>query len=490
VIFDVYDLNDTIVAVSSPSGGVRSILRVSGPEAISVCRQIFQPDPSCAISNLKSQISNSHIVCGHVHVTGELVLDARLYLFFAPHSYTGDDLVEIHIDASGAIVEALMQGLLAMGLRAAEPGEFTARAYLNGKLDLAQAEAVNEVIFSSNQLQLDAAERLLEGRLKQTIDTIRSELMDCLSLVEAGLDFSDGETGPIRPIEPVLTSILERLETLLAESIRCQNLVDLPAVGIAGAPNAGKSSLLNALLGRQRSIVSHEPMTTRDVLTGVLTTDRFQCVLFDCAGLLTAQSRAGTPAFAGGACPRVRRGHDLRIDDLAQQAALKALRTCEAVLFCVDAAKTEWTDEMTIRTLIRAENMVHVATKCDLLNDVDLTDKMRMLTRVFSACFLPTSARTKRGIPDLVSAIECAIRKGSASAGGSPSAVALTARHRQMVTDAIDDLRQVVIEMQSGHDEVAAMMIRAGYQALSQIEQQHIDEEILDRIFSRFCVGK
>jgi tRNA modification GTPase len=454
----MHDLNDTIAAVSSPSGGVRSIVRVSGPQAMSVCEQL------AGISYLESEISNPRIVSGHVRIADGLTIDARLYLFFSPHSYTGDDLVEIHIDASEAIVAALVQSLLALGLRAANPGEFTARAYLNGKLDLAQAEAVNEIIVSSNKLQLDAAEGLLAGRLKQTVESVRSELLDCLSLVEAGLDFADEQIGPLGQVESKLARILERLETLLAESIRCQTLVDLPAVGIAGAPNAGKSSLLNALLGRPRSIVSHEPMTTRDVLTGVLTADRFQCVLFDCAGLVTDCNDS--------------------LNALAQQAAVEALRDCEVVLFCVDATKADWRDEIAIRNLIRPKHVVYVATKCDL------PANMAALSEVFSADFLPTSSKTREGLTNLIGEIRNVIQRESASTEGSSSAVAMTARHRQMVADSIGNTRQAVAEMKSGHDEVAAMMIRAGYQALMQVEQQHLDEQVLDRIFSRFCIGK
>jgi tRNA modification GTPase len=452
----MHDLNDTIVAVSSPSGGVRSILRVSGPRAMSVCQSILQSDPG-------EGISNPRLLSACIRITDVLTLDATLYLFVSPHSYTGDDLVEIHIDASEAIVEALMESLLTRGLRIASPGEFTARAYLNGKLDLAQAEAVNEVIASSNRLQLDAAERLLAGRLTHAIAAIRSDLLDCLSLIEAGLDFSDDETGPLKPVAPALAGILERLEILLAESVRCQTLVDLPAVGIAGVPNAGKSSLLNALLRRQRSIVSNEPRTTRDVLTGLLTTDRFQCVLFDCAGLLSR-------------C-------DNTMDELAQRAAIEALGSCRLVLFCVDVTKADWSDDLAARTLIRPADVIYVATKSD-----QPSAGIEKLTKVFSADFLPTSATTRQGLDELVHAIERAIHRPTP--GEAASGVTLTARHRQTVAEAIDSLRQAIAEARRGSDETAAMLIRSSCQTLSQIEQQHIDEEILDRIFSRFCIGK
>ena len=171
----MYDLNDTIVAVSSPSSDKRVIVRITGPDVIDKVGQVFSPHPG----------DKAGLLSGRVMIDGELKVDAKLYLFLAPHSYTGDCLAEIHIHTNASVTEALMSRLLGKGLRIAGPGEFTARAYLNGKIDLAQAETVNEIIVNSNKFQLAAAEKLLCGRLAQTTEKIRSELMDCLSLIEA-----------------------------------------------------------------------------------------------------------------------------------------------------------------------------------------------------------------------------------------------------------------------------------------------------------------
>jgi len=490
-----YDLSDTIVAVSSASGGVRSIVRITGPQTVSTCERILVPSSSSSICNVESEIWNRAILSGSIRVGPRLAIDARLYVFLAPRSYTGEDLAEIHIDASHAVVEALVQGLLAAGLRLAGPGEFTARAYLNGKLDLAQAEAVNEIITSSNRLQLDAAERLLSGRLTKAADQIRAVLLDVLSLIEAGLDFSTEDIEFIRPEQAAaqLADIRTRLEQLLAGSIRYETLMDLPAVGIAGAPNAGKSSLLNALLGWERSIVSGQARTTRDVLSGVLTTDRFQCVLFDCAGLIPT-------------------AHDLQsrspIDELAQQAAIEALQNCHTVVFCVDLTKRDWSEDAAVRTLIRPKTVICVATKSDLLPDAELSRRVEALAEAFNTGFLAVSANMSRGLDSLLDAIEASVaeravptvspERGQGMVGTTHPAIseiaangaALTARHRQAIADAMESLRQAIDEINRGNDEIAVAMIRAACQAISQIEQQHIDEQVLDRIFSRFCVGK
>jgi tRNA modification GTPase len=479
----MHNLSDTIVAVSSPSGGVRSIIRITGPDTLQICQEVFEPDPGSQIRNPQSAIRNSVILSGQVRINSDLAVDAWLYLFFAPRSYTGEDLAEIHVCAGPVIVEALVQDLLARGLRAAAGGEFTARAYLNGKLDLAQAEAVNEIISSSNRLQLEAAEKLLSGRLTKAADEIRSDLLDILSRIEAGLDFSGEDIEFIGAEEAVrrLAAIERSLEELLAGSIQYETLMDLPALGIAGAPNAGKSSLLNALLGWERSIISPQPKTTRDVLSGVLTTDRFQCVLFDCAGLMPV---APPPAGVKVEPSRGRLGY---IDDLAQRAAIEALQSCAAVLFCVDVTKPSPSDDLALRALIQPKSVLYLAMKSDLLPVDELSRKLRELRSVFQTEFLAISTKTGQGRAELLNAIAQSAIRNPQSAIAS---VALTARHRQAVTEATEQIAQAMAEVTHGNEEVAVLMIRAACQALAQIEQQSLDEQVLDRIFSRFCIGK
>ncbi|MFC1634772.1 GTPase, partial [Planctomycetota bacterium] len=309
-----YDVTDTILAVSSPSSDHRVIVRITGSDAIEICRKIW----TVPLKSLKVEQGPPYLLSGSIAVDAELNIDGKLYLFFAPHSYTGDNIAEIHLDTNPAVTEALIENLLEHGLRMAEPGEFTARAFLNGKIDLAQAEAVNEIIVSTNEFQLAAAEKLLSGRLGKTTTELCENLMDCLSLIEVGLDFSGEDIEFITRDEAVarLMGIQNRLGQLLSGSIQYETVIDLPAVGIAGAPNAGKSSLLNKLLGKERSIVSDQQKTTRDVLTGVCQLTHCQCVLFDCAGLVTDV--------------------DNILDELAQQAAIEALRNSDVVIFGVD----------------------------------------------------------------------------------------------------------------------------------------------------------
>jgi tRNA modification GTPase len=459
----MYELRDTIVAVSSPPLGERAIVRISGPNTLGILRQIFDAPVA---------EGKSGVVTGSLTVDAELRIDAKVYLFLAPRSYTGETLAEIHIYANPSVTEALLESLLGKGIRLAGPGEFTARAYLNGKIDLAQAEAVNEIIVSSNRFQLAAAEKLLGGRLTETMEKIYSELMDCLSLIEAGLDFSGEDIEFITGSDAIrrLSDVKNELERLLAGSINCESTLDLPAVGIAGAPNAGKSSLLNKLAGFERSIVSPERKTTRDVLASVLTLRHCRCVLFDCAGLVITAENI--------------------LEELAQQAAVKSLQNSSIVVFCVDVSRDSWAEDISIRRRIEPEVVIPVATKTDLLSKEMLANRIAELNKLFNVEFLPTSAETGIGLQQLRDTIdEKLIGQALGGVAERTSDVALTARHRQAVTEAIENVGESINELKAGNDEIAAMLLRAAYQNISDIEQ-HIDEDILERIFSRFCIGK
>ena len=467
----MYDLDDTIVAVSSPTSDNRVIVRVTGPGTIEKVNQVFHPRIG----------EKAGLFSGSLAVGPGLEVDAKLYFFLTPASYTGQTLAEIHIHTNPSVTQTLIGYLLARSVRLAGPGEFTARAYLNGKIDLAQAEAVNEIIVGSNRFQLAAAEKILSGSLAETTEKIRTSLLNLLGLVEAGLDFSGEDIEFITVDKAVekLAQIKDELEQLSAGRYADESVVDLPAVGVAGAPNAGKSSLVNKLLGKARSIVSARRKTTRDVLTGVLGLTGARCVLFDCAGLTAQPTNI--------------------LDELAQEAAIKALQNSSAVVFCVDVSRPDWAEDIATRKLIEPQLVIPVATKSDLLSEKALTSQLDRLGELFAADFLPTSARTGLGLEQLKETIDKKIIEQALPAakrdmqygpGDRMHAVALTARHRHAVAEAIENIDQSVKELKAGNDELAAMLLRAAYQGISDIDRYSIDERILDNIFARFCIGK
>ncbi|MCK5000317.1 MAG: 50S ribosome-binding GTPase, partial [Anaerohalosphaera sp.] len=420
------------------------------------------------------QPTRQGVFTGTIDAADGLVIDADVYTFFTPSSYTGDDLAELHFFAAGDVVQLVLTKILEH-TRLAGAGEFTLRAYLNGKMDLSQAEAVAGIIESSNMFQLDAAEKLLAGRLCKTIGAAREEILDTLSLIEAGMDFSDEEDVRFISHEKAaedIGSIRERLENILSGAIHYEAMIDLPSAAFAGVPNAGKSSLINALLGHERSIISDRTGTTRDVLSGVLELNDCRCTVFDCAGL-TANADAA----------------DI-LDQLVQQAATEAINIAELVLFCVDMSKDDYTDDLEILGDLKVRQVILIGTKSDLVGESELAEKQSQLGEMFNAEIIMTSAARQIGIDELKAAIGSRLIKQLSALTEADGRIAVNQRHRDIVTNSVKSLNDAADQAVTGNEELAAMFLRNAYEELAGLEKEDVDEAILDRVFSRFCIGK
>ena len=345
-------------------------------------------------------------------------------------------------------------------------------AYLCGKLDLAQAEAVAQIVAGGTLVQLNAAQKLLAGRLAKTIRSIQERLLDLISRIEAGLDFAGEDIEFISKGEAIeyIDPAIVVLQQLLEGSVSCEEIISLPAVGIVGAPNAGKSSLLNSLLGQQRSIVSGRCATTRDVLTGVLNLPHCNCAIFDCAGLLPPTASKTV------------------LDQLAQDAAIDAMHTAQIVVFCVDVSKSSWNGDIQIFEMVKHKKLIAMATKCDVSTPAILVKKIHQMEAVFGRTFLTSSSVAEGGVESLKAAIDAAL-----TAGLSPEnadMVSLNQRHRRWLEEAITHLSQARQELMSDNEEVAVMLLRNSYQAFGELSDEGMDEAVLFRIFSHFCIGK
>ena len=461
----MFDVCDTIAAFSSASltNGAfgRSVLRVCGGGTEHILREVFGND--CAMNS-------RGIYRGCFEVENGLEVDAVIYSFPGPGSYTGEDVAEVHVYASGVVLEVMLSKVLEH-CRMAGGGEFTLRAYLNGKLDLSQAEAVGEIVAASNKFQLEAAEKLLAGRLCETVGAIREEMLEVLSLVEAGMDFSEEDIEFISAEDAAerIGEVGRKLNTLLNQTIYYEEMIDLPSVGLAGAANAGKSSLANVLLGSERSIVSDESGTTRDVLEGVLEVGGVNALLFDCAGVGDAAERTGV------------------LDELGRAAATEALNRAGLVLFCVDVTADDY-------AILQAKRyrtpFILVGTKCDLLDGRGLGEKEAELAEVFSMRAIMTSSKSGFGIDELAGTIEKAVASQTAGSAEAGERIAINERHRSVVKKALGEAETARKEAGAGNGEVAAMLLRSGYEVLSQVEREDVNEAVLDRIFSSFCIGK
>jgi len=461
----MYQLDDTIAAISSgPGRGTKSIIRLSGTGAFAIVRALT--------ANRLGEIGGRGIIEVPLCIDDELQVDGQLYIFSHPDSYTGDDLVEIHLFAGPAVAEAVLKKLYELEARAAGAGEFTARAYLNGKIDLAQAEAVAEVVSGSNKFQLAAAGRLLAGKLGETVNQIRERMLEVITLLEAGIDFSTEDIEFISCGEAIarIERIRASLEALAAQGIYDEVMIGMPSVGIAGQANAGKSSLANALLGYDRSIVSHQEATTRDVLTGICELENTTCVLFDCAGLM--DEPAGI------------------LDELVQSAARQALASASAVIFCVDVTRDDYRPAIALCEGIDSRHIITVATKCDLLNEAQLTERMGRLRFLVGADLIATSAKTKQGLNLLRKAVDNTLVRLRRDSSEAAETITITQRHKQLLKQAIDSLTEAICELGKGSDEVASMLLRTSSEELAGIKRQSIDDAVLERIFSRFCIGK
>lgn len=459
----MYDINETIVAVSSGSGSApKKIIRISGDKTF---------DALCALTE-NAQLRQRKIVPAKVKVCDDFSIDVLLYLFPSPASYTGDDLAEIHLSACEETIDLIFEKIISAGCRVAQPGEFTYRAYLNGKLGLSQAEAVAQIISSSNEYQLCAAQKLFAGAIERQVSGIYNETLELLSLIEAGLDFSGEDIEIISKEKAMerLKKIRGALDELLAGSITFEQIAEAPSVIITGSANAGKSSLVNALIGKQRSIVSDQSGTTRDVLSHWLKLKNCDCVLLDSAGIIGD-------------------GADT-IQNLANIAAAKAIGDAAVKIFCVDAAKQDYSIDLEVLQYLRAEPDICIASKCDLLTTAETAEKLKQLKNIFGCDFLATSTKTSAALEELKNILQRKIITQNSAATEQAEKTALTQRHTQAITEAIKDIETACGELENAGEETAALVLRSVLQKLSSFNTEHIDEAILDTIFSRFCIGK
>jgi tRNA modification GTPase len=439
------DPQDTIVALSTaPGPGARAVIRLSGPAALAVVRTVFRGPP---VEAGKHRLYDGQVELPQVPQS----LPGSLLVSPGPHSYTGQDLVEIHTVSSPPLVELLIAACLGAGARAAQPGEFTMRAFLAGKLDLTRAEAVLGVIEASGRDELKQALAQLAGGMVRPLHELRDDLLNLLADVEAGLDFADEDLQFVgqRELLQRLTKGLA-LVTLLRRQLDQRAVSDRPfRVALAGRPNAGKSSLFNALAGGPAALVSSEPGTTRDYLVRRLDLPGAAVELIDTAGL--------RPTTNG-------------IEGHAQKLGREQAKQADLVLLCAPAGRA---DDAELAMLKQTEPPVlAVATKCDLAPA--------------AVGWLATSAVTGGGLP--------ALRRVLAERAARhlrPALAPSLSRCRHHVDACLDHLRRAhALALEQDPPELVALELRGGIDALGAMVGAVYTDDLLDRIFSRFCIGK
>ena len=448
--------DDTIVAIATGAGpGGIGVVRLSGRDARTIARTI------CGRALPARRALRAHFR----DAAGEIVDDGLALVFPGPRSYTGQDVVELHAHGARVVLDALVEAAVARGARRARPGEFTERAFLNGKLDLVQAEAVADLVAASSAQQARAARRSLAGAFSREVEALVAALVALRVRVEASIDFAD---EPVPSLEPAaLAASLAALRTELSRvcdtARRGARLRDGLHVVIVGRPNAGKSSLLNALAGEERAIVTAVPGTTRDVLRETIQFDGIELTLVDTAGL-----RETEDAIEAEGVRRARA--EVSRADLALVVLDASLDSAERA---ADRAALE-------AELAPGTRIVRLASKADLADDSVRAEPAG------PADTLRVSARTGEGLASLRALLRDAA--GANEAGGTYSA---RARHVDALERADAALAEAARELgESAAAELVAESLRHAQHALGEITGTYTTEDLLGAVFSTFCIGK
>lgn len=447
-------MSQTIAAIATPPGeGGISIIRISGSDAIKIADRIF----AGPVTKYKSHTAHF----GNI-LDGDKVIDEGLLILMrGPNSYTGEDAVEINCHGGSLITRRVLEATLKAGAAPAGPGAFTFQAFQNEKIDLAQAEAVQTFIGAKNLLALDAAKEQLQGSLSTKIEEFQKDLTDIAAILEAWVDFPE-EGLEFASKEEVIESLskthtkISKLESTFHEGRKIHEGLKLALIG---SPNAGKSSLMNALLGQERAIVTHIPGTTRDLLDAELFLNGLHFQITDTAG--------------------IRETNEL-IEKEGIRRSFKAMEESDITLLLIDASLplTKEDEELLLKSPKKSTLIV--------FNKIDLPHNLPSLDFPHQTAI---SAKTRAGLDDLKEAIESLVWEGGAPPKGE---VILTQqRHKKALTDAASDLQSLIDGLKTEvSPEFLSSDMRSSLGHLSTIIGMDISEEILSSIFAKFCVGK
>lgn len=452
--------NETIAAIATavvPTQGSVGIVRLSGNTALEIAQHIFQAPGS--------QVWESHrIIYGYIrHPKTQILIDEALLLIMrSPRSYTREDVVEFHCHGGIMAVQQVLQLCLEAGARLAQPGEFTLRAFLNGRLDLTQAESINDLVGAKSPQAAQAALMGLEGKLRSPISQLRASCLDILAEIEARIDFE--EDLPPLDLEYItgkIRQLLAEVSEILATADRGELLRSGLKVAIVGRPNVGKSSLLNAWSRSDRAIVTDLPGTTRDIVESHLVVGGIPVQVLDTAGIRETSDK---------------------VEKIGVERSLTSAQGADLVLLTIDAA-AGWTQaDADIYTSIQHRPVILVINKIDLVAvQPPLPNDIKRI--------VPTAAAQNRGIEALEQAILTTVQMGIVQSANMN--LAINQRQAEALTRAKISLQQVIDAASNALPlDFWTIDLRGAIRSLGEITGEEVTESVLDRIFSRFCIGK
>lgn len=451
----MYD--DTIAAISTPPGeGGIGIVRLSGANSSEIAGKIFT-----------GKLRRRRLAYGRIinPASGEVLDEVLTALMPAPHTYTREDIVEINCHGGPLVLQQILELVLKMGARLAMPGEFTLRAFLNGRIDLSQAEAVIDIIKSRTSSSLKIALSGLEGNLSQEIKTLKNNLMESLAYLTARIDFPEDEIEQ-QDVKPFIEKDLKRVRELIASADAGIIYREGLKTAIVGRPNVGKSSLLNSLLRADRAIVTPVPGTTRDTLEETADIRGLPLVLVDTAGITRSQNV---------------------IESLGIERTYKAISQADLVLWLIDASEPLQSQDYDIMALLNSKRFLTVVNKIDLPIQLNLSEIKGEYARI--------SALTGQGLDELEEKILDMVSLISPTLldkGGSRGAFLIShARHKDALSRAETALSHSLAGLEQGiPEDLAALDISNAIECLGEITGETVREDLLDTIFSKFCIGK
>jgi tRNA modification GTPase len=451
--------NDTIAAIATPVGeGGIGIVRLSGSDALPILQRIFRPVRSGAY---KPQVLRYGRILDQ---DGQTVDEAMAVLFKAPHSYTREDVVEIHCHGGALPLRRTLELALQAGARLAEPGEFTLRAFVNGRIDLAQAEATLDLIQARTQTGLQLALDQLGGRLSRQVQAIRDELIGALAYLTALIDFPEDDVPEQEVLDPLRRSLAQAEALYRSADQGILYRYGARAV-LVGRPNAGKSSLLNALLRVERAIVTPIAGTTRDTLEETANLGGVPVVLIDTAGITQS---------------------DDPVERIGVERSRRALRTADIALLVLDRSTPLSDEDMAIAELTYGHPTVLVYNKTDLSDGLDPAPLLQAHPSIRAA--VATSATAGEGLEELGKTVAQVLLGASTLPGET---LVTNPRHREALGRSLDHLRNAVAALEADVPiDLVAVDVTAAVQALGEITGETVGEDLLATIFSRFCIGK
>lgn len=470
IVYEEIIMAETITAISTALGeGGIGIVRVSGPSSKDVMRKLMNKNDD--------NIEARHAYLGKVYNSDNSVIDEAIFIYFAsPASYTGEDMLEIQAHGSNTSLKEILKRVLDCGvkdIRMAEPGEFTKLAFMNGKMDLSQAEAVIDIIKAKTDLSLEIAEGQREGRLGAAINEIRENLLNILAEMAVNIDYPDEDIeqyeydGLINKLRWVLSDVDQLLDTASIGRIAREGI----KIAIVGKPNVGKSSLMNALLGEGRVIVTDIPGTTRDTVEESASLGGIPIVLVDTAGL---------------------RETDDKVEKIGIQRTEHAIAAADMIMLVIDGSKDiEDEDDEILNYLgkINGDSIIVVINKSDLGNKIDenkVIEKMPGATVVTTSLVGKDAIESARKVSEVIGN---KINIGYIKSGDNN--IVSNERHIKMLKNADMNLNEAIEMLQNGDSiEVAELSARYAYDNLGQIIGEDVGEDVINAVFSKFCLGK